>query len=180
MDVEKTIKVNNLAKELLKHGLVSSIDEGVEKATRHVDRELAGSAELNQEKPAVASQSTASVSPQEEGTDARMFERKLNYMAKSFAEQFNAEIGAVKKQMELMNNDIKSLRQTIRDLSNRSVQPSSQSSSSSQPQQQLRQPSEQQQQPKKKKDDEPIKPRTGDLTPDDIDLEDYFYFGNKR
>jgi len=130
MDVDKTIKVNNLAKELLKHGLVGSMDEAVEKATKHVDRELAGSAGLVQEKPAVSAQSTASVSPGD-SNDSHIFERKLNYMAKSFAEQFNAEMSAVKKQMELMNNDIKSLRQTIKDLSMRSAQSSSESHSSS-------------------------------------------------
>jgi hypothetical protein len=28
--------------------------------------------------------------------------------------------------------------------------------------------------------EEPIKPRTGDYTPDDISLNDFFYYGNKK
>jgi|GEM_PF-1990284 len=171
MDVNKTVKINKLAKELLKHGLVDSIEEGMTSAEKHIREEEGGEQMETQKSEQTSVASSQSINQGDNQTNVAILERKLNYLAKSFAEQFNAEIGEVKKQIESINKELREIRDKIRQAS---VQRQSQPS---QPQQQLHQEPPKQQ---LKKDEAEIKPRTGDLTPDDVDLENYFYFGNKR
>ena len=176
MDVNKTVKINNLARELLKHGLVSSLEEGVQRAeAMEKDSPVVEAAAVNsgndaapeavQSQPSQVFQS--SQAPQ--SVDSTVFERKLNYLAKSFAEQFNKEMGEVRKQIDMLNNDIKSMKEKMKGMSSQSRPVESQQQSVSEKPKQAQ-----------KKGDDVIKPRTGDLTPDDVSLEDYFYFGNKR
>jgi polyhydroxyalkanoate synthesis regulator phasin len=174
MDVNKTVQANKLARELVKYGLVSSIDEGMSKATTMVKEgfDIASEqAAAQQPQPQQdASQQTGSYQPSEvsaQSNDVKMFERKLNYLAKSFADQFNKEMGDLKKQIDLINDELRNIRGQMA---------------------QARQMASQQQQPqqktdtngmtKKQREEATIKPRTGDLTPDDVELEDYFYFGS--
>lgn len=176
MDVSKTVQANKLARELVKYGLVDSMDEGVSKATTMVKEgfdytpDPADSpAQPAQSQPS-ASQQTGSYQPSEvssQSGDAKVFERKLNYLAKSFADQFNKEIGDVKKQIDLINSELRNIRGQMAQ--------QRQTASQSQPsQQKISQP----EMTKKQREEATIKPRTGDLTPDDVDLEDYFYFGS--
>lgn len=171
MDVNKAVKVNNIAKELLKHGLVSNFEEGVEKA-QNMERDGVSITEHQEESQDAAEEEQPSdVEIKEkydtshtqntvpgEANDVKILERKLNYLTKSFTEQFNAEMGTVKKQIENITKELISLKRDVK-------------VSASAPQEQ---PTEQ------KKDDEEVKPRTGDLTPDEVELEDFFYFGNKK
>jgi hypothetical protein len=181
MDINKTVQANKLARELVKYGLVSSMDEGMSKATTMVKEgfdcpsdQASLTVQPDQESQAAAQESasaqTGSYQPSEisdQSGDLKIFERKLNYLAKSFAEQFNKEIGEVKKQIDLINSELRNIRGQMAQ--------ARQLASQSQDSQQRLNSSES---PKKKKDDDVIKPRTGDLTPDDIDLDSYFYFGN--
>lgn len=164
MDVTKTVKINNLAKELLKHGLVKSLDEGVEYAAKHVDKEEAEIIEQAKE-----------VKPETENdninNNIRILERKLNYLTKSFAEQFNREMDSVRKQIKLINSELSSMREKLK---TSSIQQPRAKSTQEEPQQKLTE-----EKTETKKDEEP-KPRTGDLTPDDVKIEDYFYFGDKK
>lgn len=185
MNVNETVRINNLARELLKHGLVSTLDDGIEKAKEMTrdgvdiggvqDAQLKTGGEPQQLEPEEPAQEQTPEQPPEEqpsevsdqSNDLKIMERKLNYLAKSFAEQFNSEMDGVKKQIEMLNNDLKDIKGKIKQ---GQAQPQ-------EPQQKL----ETEDSPKEqKKDDEEVKPRTGDLTPDDVDLENYFYFGNKK
>ncbi|MBW2992692.1 hypothetical protein KY345_05740 [Candidatus Woesearchaeota archaeon] len=167
MNLDKTVKINNIARELLKHGLVSTLEDGIEKA-KEMTKDGVDMGEIEQTSDNETEQQQPSEQPSQasdQSNDMRIMERKLSYLAKTFAEQFNAEIGEVKKQIEMLNNDLKDIKEKIKQVQ---VQP--------QQEQQILE-----EEPKNaKKDDEEIKPRTGDYTPDNVELEDYFYFGNKK
>jgi DNA gyrase/topoisomerase IV subunit A len=172
MDVNKTVQANKLARELVKYGLVSSIDEGMSKATTMVKEgfDIASDQAAAQQPQQDASQQTGSYQPSEasdQSNDSKMFERKLNYLAKSFAEQFNKEIGDVKKQIDMINDELRNIRSQM-------AQARQIASQQQQPQQKL----DSNGMTKKQREEATIKPRTGDLTPDDVELEDYFYFGS--
>jgi hypothetical protein len=191
MDVNKTVQANKLARELVKYGLVSSIDEGVSKATAMVKEgfdytpdpavavqsasaQPSQAAQVQMPQQQQMSHQTGNYEPSEVSTqsgEARLFERKLNYLAKSFADQFNKEMGEVRKQIDSINNEMRNIRDQM-------AAARRQASQSQEPQQRLSSDSSASAPPKKRRDDEPIKPRTGDLTPDDIDLDSYFYFGS--
>ena len=92
MDINKTVQANKLARELVKYGLVSSMDEGMSKATTMVKEGFDSvpddaSEQISVSQPA-SSQQTGSYQPSEvsdQPNDTKIFERKLNWSVTPFS-----------------------------------------------------------------------------------------------
>ncbi len=167
MDVEKLRKMNELTVELKKHHIVGDMNEAAKLAEELYDRKGEMKPILNEGKE----KEGGNIYTNDEISELRSQVRSLVSQNKSSSEQ----IASLISKMNEMIGEINKLDSRIKDLHS-SVGSSSQRS---QPQQEQRKESSQRVQDS---DDKPISKKmaeNGSLKPGDIQIEKYFYFGNK-
>ena len=194
MNIEQTKKMNFMIKELTKSGMVSSFEDAVDQASSLYSNSMPYTLQVSQKEeprqqletdPKVSDTAnyTAQVSPKTDDLD--LFERRVHSTIRhnndSIASEMNKlwqELKSVKshyqQELEQLRNMMETLKVSRRQEPNAEVQRSLVESSSQKQQASHAAPQQKQAQSK-----EENHPRQGSFTPNNIDLESYFYFGNK-
>jgi predicted RNase H-like nuclease (RuvC/YqgF family) len=168
MDVNQTIKINQLVKEFKKHGIATD-EEAIKKASNIVERDVLKS------EPQKTEQSKTGEQTMDDQSIMNIINRKVFYQAEQTEKKMKEEMDKVRAEMSTLTNEIKNLKNAVNTLASR---PAPQTSG----QQTLQQPQQAEPQPPKSKrgvDNEPVKPRTGDYKPGDVDINDIFNYGKK-
>ncbi len=161
-EVFRITKVNELAKQLLKHGIASNMEEAVKQAEQLVRgesneniREVKTPEQIMEEK--AEEQSTL----KKQGELEEVKER-LNVHDKAIFEMQN-KINEIVSEINSMEEALKKILNILQKNKIESTEG----------------PNEDVKQKTKEQDTKPT-PRTGDYTPENIRIEDYFYYGNKK
>lgn len=178
--VDKIMKVNQLAQDLLNQGIVSSRDEAVKKAEEMLDTSIVKSevandgneqqvvpaenkeapAEAQSQETAPAEPAPAPAAPQQNNGDV---EKLYGFVKQQFAvfgdnlKTLNNKIEALQTEVDFLKNKVKS-------------QPAAPAQNQSAPSQSPAQ---------EEKKEGGNMPRTGATNPDDVSIDKMFYFGNK-
>lgn len=166
MDIERVQKINSLALELLKQGLVSDREEAVKQAERIMDR---GDYSSLQETMSGGKRTDLEVAGKESGLAqdkiSEILEKNTTFIVKKMREfqeqmeKINGEIGNLRNEMSGVKREMNSLK------SSGVTKPSGE-------------------EPKRKpvaKESGGVKdhPRSGNYKEDDVSIEKFFYAGNK-
>jgi len=157
MSVEDIQKVNALAQELLKKGLVSSRDEAVKRAQEMLNKEIVSAnvpVKETSEKQSVAAGDS--------------FE-KLRNMLERTKEGIEAQMNGYKNALVALEREIHSLKDQVSKLKAGEPRAAQQTISV----QEVRKPAEKEEKPKSH-------PRMGNYKSDQVSVEKMFYYGNKR
>ncbi|MBU0460999.1 MAG: hypothetical protein KJ574_00275 [Nanoarchaeota archaeon] len=166
MDVDKLQRINNLARELMKHGMAGSMDEAV----RMAEEKIQGNPEVSNIRNTMANDviSQSQVVPSSSGSSTpKMTEdlevRKLRISLEDQSKMVNAMAGKIDELVTEFNR----LQQEINRLKTIQVPPAGDKEG----QTQFRQPAEE------KKSG--AHARSGNYKPEDVAIEKMFYYGNK-
>ena len=157
MDVSKIQKINALARELKKHGIVENMEQGAEEAEKYVRGSSKDAKEFKK-----MQEQEREPEPKDENLKFRKVESTLNQqqeMIKVLQEKINEIIDQINKLQEMQ-----SAQKTLSE-------------------ERLKQPTEEKQAPLKEtraKEDNKSTPRSGEYKPDDVSIGKMFYFGNKK
>ena len=149
MDVEKTQKMNNLAKELVKQGLAPSSEHATKLAEEMISKDAPKS----------------EVSESNEIAFERL-QRKINY-----------ELEPLKQQVQSLTNQLNDLRNQVRNLRINQVQERPKQESQAKLVEEA--PKEKAEEKPCCEPKEGDNQRTGEFKPGDVDINKVFYYGNK-
>lgn len=171
MDVYQTIKVNKLVSEFKKHGLATD-EEAIKKARQMITKDPAAN------EPQKTEQQPTGEQTMDDQSIMNIINRKIFYQAEQTDKKMKEETDKIRAEMSTMSNEIRMLRETIKAIAamkQAAAQSGQQTLQTQQPEQAAPQP------PKSKRgvDNEPVKPRTGDYKPGDVDLNDMFNYGKR-
>lgn len=173
MNIQQTQKMNFMIKELTQSGIVSNFDDAVTMASdlytngqpSTVMSEPSSSSMESKEEPMTASPSQVSSSEFE-----RIAERKAKNEIQNYAMEMQKELTALKEEVASLKIQMRNQAASQPSQVSQPVQPKveqEQPQQEAQPQQQLRTETQQEH------------PRQGKHNPNNVELEDYFYFGVK-
>lgn len=180
-DVSKLQKINSVARELMKHGQASSMDEAVRKATLQVE---SGSVLVQQQM-------------QEQAPVQMPEQQQEEYTEPEYAPEIRAEQPVerpqpasqspdVAQKLAEMDNKINrliaemtALKDEFRKLKESPVTPPMRQKDAKQGQTQFKQDTAPSQQPKQEEKKSEGHARSGNYKPDDVSIEKFFYYGNK-
>jgi hypothetical protein len=171
MDVNQTIKINQLVKEFKKHGIATD-EEAIKKARSVVERDVLKS------EPQKTEQQTTGEQTMDDQSIMNIINRKIAYQAEQSDKKIKEEMDKLKADIASLTNEIKNIKNAVNTLASRPAAAPAQSG-----QQTLQQPQQAEPQPQKSKrgvDTEVVKPRTGDYKPGDVNINDIFNYGNKK
>jgi len=170
MDVDQLQKINNLARELMKHGMAESMDEAV----RIAEEKIKGKAQVSEIKERVSgdlltqSQVATSADDATPKANEALEIRKLKVALEDQAKTLGDVGGKINELISGFND----LQQEINRLKTIQVPASASTDDKGKPTQTQFRP-----QPEEKKKEGHA--RTGNYNPDDVSVEDVFYYGNK-
>ncbi len=154
MNVDELQKINSLARELLNHKIAANNEEATQKAREMIMGKNAAQA-------TIAESAVQKVQPEEtrdHGEDINQLKNTLAYMNNDF-KTLASEFQNLSKKYETLRQELIEVKRA----QSHSVQ-QSQQTQASQPQQ---------------SQGTTARPRTGDLTPEDVAIDKVFYFGQK-
>ncbi|MFO8015487.1 MAG: hypothetical protein R6U32_00120 [Candidatus Woesearchaeota archaeon] len=168
MNIERMQKINELAKQMVQHGVVSDMDEATKQAEVMVNRGDTGIADVMELKKEEGRQ--------EEGSGQRdsNVEDELNKLAFQVQEQ-SKTIKSLKQEMDRLRGEMQSLKSSGAKSAGSSAEKSGQEQSNEAIK---REPEEPQTHLKKEEVEKPkAHPRAGGYDSDDVSIEKYFYSG---
>ena len=109
-----------------------------------------------------------------------LMEKKFEFMIESSNKKLVNEISTLKSTVSSLNIEIASLRKQIEDIQKAPVTSVFEGNNAARPEEVRQVPVRSNASPEIAKGrGEPLKPRFGDYTPEDVPVEKFFYFGNK-
>ena len=156
MDVEKITKINALAKELKKHGIVDSFDEGAELAQEIIEKNEKSYQEFQ-------NQLKRSVEKRVEETQKQDF--------------LENEINKIKQHLTTLTNKMNEIIDEINKLNDKVDKVMS---GSARTQQIVSDNSKIKETTNNKKEEKTSYPRSGNYKPEDVSIEKFFYCGKKN
>lgn len=203
--VDKIMRVNELAQQLLNQGVVASRDEAVKKAEEMMNTNIAKADVVNDgnEQQVVPQEESSQSNSQEQSQEAQNSETQMSQTPSQSNAQVNADneqvtklYNYVKEQFSIfkdnivkLNNEIKQVKEDLESLRTRmnSNRNSSAPSSSQQSSNQSSDQSSSDNSQSENKDSSDSSgnsgashPRAGSTNPDDVAIDKMFYYGNKR
>ncbi len=167
MNIEQTQKMNFMVRELTKSGIVSNFDDAVTMAS---DLYTNGSPSTVQssESSTVAESTPETAKTTSDFSDfERIAERKANNAVQNYALELQKELTSLKQEIESLKLQLKNQV---------SAPAPSQPTQVFQPREE---PVQQQAQKQLRTETKEAHPRQGNNSPDNIELEDFFYYGTK-
>lgn len=155
MDVETTMKINDLAKELVKKGMAPSSEEAYKMAEQMMQKEIL---------------------PQKTTASGKSDDR-IDILIERLARKYDHELETIKKQMMIMIEEIEKINCNVKSLQNASVikktPPAEQPTTSEEP--------KEEQTELKSQNKSESNQRQGQFKPGDesVDVNKIFYYGNK-
>lgn len=165
MEVKNIQKINDLAKELLKHNMASNSDDAIVKATQMING--------TKKSEATSTINTNSTNQYQEVAKPNEFEasklRKIEYNIgenSTKISQIFSKMNEMIKEINMMQNTINNLKSENESLKKKIASPIAQQVNSDQTQ--LKEAPKQQ-----------AHPRSGNFSSEDVAIDKMFYFGNK-
>jgi len=159
MDVPSMMKVNELSKTLKDQGIATTSEDASKMAEKMLSKEMPHSSDKSDDYD------------------------KYEVLLERVQRKVNNEIGTLKETLSALVNEVAFLKEDIKRLKLAKVEVKPVSQSVQPPVQQSAQPPVQEKQTELPKKERPegtqAEKRTGDLKPGDVNIDDYFYYGNK-
>ena len=180
MNIENTKKMNSMIKELTKSGMVSCFDQAIDTAQSLYQDAMPKEKEQKQE---VKEQTQISSDNQPDALPQDILQRKIDYAIRQNNENIAVDMqklyNELKEMKEHYHNEILRLRNIIDILkitsSNGQSVPSVKSNNENNANINKPKPVQKKLEVPKKEEN----PRSGDFSPDNVVLENYFYYGTK-
>ncbi len=199
--VEDIKKINAMAKELISHGMATSFDEAVQKATKMIGEDVSvtesrdfQSSNFQQQQPipkpeVYGQEPQKEVKPQDSGKDERTGMTWQQAMAKN--NQYIVKmLKDFQKQIGEHHDNFSKIQSSLQELSRRQAKlgeamvdaPKGSEEINIEDDEQSEQESRQEPRgfPKKQEPKRESHPKQGNYNPEDVSVENVFYFGNKK
>jgi len=169
-DIDKIIKVNNLAKELLTQGRASSRDEAVKMAEQMLSTSViepstkAQHAQSSQQQVAQSAEAAQEQPSQQVSNNNELVEKMYDFMKKQF-EVYKENIVALNSNLNQLKEELQRLKSEIA------------RQKAAEPRTEQKQDQPQSGHPSKEVRDPKSHPRMGNYNPDQVSVEKMFYYG---
>ncbi len=191
MDIEQTKRMNFMIKELTKSGIVNNFDDAVSMATGLYTN---GSPESTQSSASVAVEPKESVTASEPSYDhiEKLAERKAKNAVQNYAMELNKELESLRSEIDSLKLQLRTQQaplsnqvqepkpEPIVEQAKPEIQETIQQEITQPQQQEIAQPQQiRQETPQPQQQKEEPHPIQGEHSPNNVDLQEFFYFGTK-